>query len=277
MVALNSSDRKPIGIFDSGVGGLAIYRALREQLPYENFAYFADSKFCPYGERTPEEIESRVSEVAAFLVKLGAKAIVVACNTATVHAVAALRERYALPIIGVEPGIKPAAAASKTRSIVLLATRRTLESSSIARLRELYGGDSELVLQPCPGLVERVEAGGVDDSDTLELLSRFVRPALESNADTIVLGCTHYIFLEAQIRAMAGPNIAVVEPSQAVAQQLLRRIGNRTPCSERDPFSRHQFYTSSDTPGRVSIVASNLLGAKIHMLGVHDQILPGAP
>ena len=276
MTAPTSINSKPIGVFDSGVGGLAIYRALREQLPFERFAYFADSKYCPYGARKPADIETRVSEIAAFLVELGAKAIVVACNTATVHAVDALRKRYDLPVIGVEPGIKPAVAASETRKIVLLATQRTLESGSIARLRSLYGDDSEFVFQPCPGLVERVEAGDFKSAATSELLHRFVRPALEGKADTIVLGCTHFIFLEAQIRAIVGLDIAVVEPSTAVAQQLVRKIDKCAPRVEPGTFSEDQFFTSSDMPEAVSAVASNLLGAKVRMLRVNGQMQEGA-
>ncbi|MEZ5565213.1 MAG: glutamate racemase [Gammaproteobacteria bacterium] len=260
-----------IGIFDSGVGGLAIFRAIREVLPHHELAYFADSKYCPYGNRSSAEIVARAMEVSGFLVGLGAQALVVACNTATVHAVAALRERYGMPIIGIEPGIKPAAAISGSRRVVVLATPRTLESSSVSQLRDLHGSGTDFILQPCPGLVELIEAGQIEEPATMDLLRRFVRPVIEGDADAVVLGCTHFIYLEDKIRMLAGRDISIIEPSRAVAAQLARRLASAGLGASTNGLIEDRFFTSASNPVLISAVASRLLCRDIQMLGVDDQ------
>jgi glutamate racemase len=260
-----------IGIFDSGVGGLAIYRAVRESLPFHEIAYYADSKFCPYGHRTVTEIVARAIEISAFLVSLGARSLVIACNTATVYAAPTLRERYEMPIIGIEPAIKPAAAVSRSKRILLLATPRTLESASVSQLRDLYGAGAEVILQPCPGLVELIEAGKIEEHTTMELLSHFVRPVIEGDADTIVLGCTHFIYLEDKIRTLVGRDIAIIEPSRAVADQLSRRLASAGISANANILREDRFFTSASNPSLISAVASKLLCSEIRMQGVNDQ------
>lgn len=253
----------PIGILDSGLGGLAVYRAVRRRLPHESVLYFADTAFCPYGARPTDQIIARVERVTAHLIAQGAKAIAVACNTATVGAVAALRAAHDLPIVGVEPGIKPAALASRSRSVLLLATPGTLESRSVATLREAHGVDLNLIGQPCPGLVESVEAGDVDGPGVRGLLRDFLRPVERDGADVVILGCTHFIFLAPLIRELVGPAVELIEPSDAVALQLARRLAEQSLLAPDEGNATARFETSALQPGSVSRIASELLGTDI--------------
>ncbi len=218
-----------IGVFDSGVGGLSVLREIRRQLPGEPLLYVADSGNAPYGERSPEFIVARATEIVRFLVASGARAVVIACNTATVVAVQALRDWCPVPIVAIEPAIKPAVALTGTGVIGVLATRRTLESASVARLCELHGQAARILLQACPGLVERVERGELDTPGTRELLRSFLRPLLDARADVLVLGCTHYPFLAPLIQELAGPAVSIVDPAAAVARELRRRLGLALP------------------------------------------------
>jgi glutamate racemase len=160
----------PIGVFDSGLGGLSILKAIRAELPYENLIYVADSGNAPYGDREASFIENRALKIAQFLIDAGAKAIVVACNTATVVAIAKIRNTHSIPVIGLEPAIKPAVAASTQRVVGVLATNNTVASVSVARLCAEYGADAKILLQACPGLVEAIEQGRWSENSTRELL-----------------------------------------------------------------------------------------------------------
>lgn len=213
-----------IGVFDSGVGGLSVLREIRRQLPGERLLYVADSGQAPYGDRPPEFIVARATEIVRFLVDSGARAIVVACNTATVVAVQALRSWCPVPIVAIEPAIKPAVGLTRSGVVGVLATRRTLESASVARLCERHGQGARILLQPCPGLVDRVERGELDAPGTRTLLRAYLDPLLGAGADTLVLGCTHYPFLEPLIRELAGPGVSIVDPAAAVARELRRRL-----------------------------------------------------
>ena len=222
----------PIGVYDSGVGGVSVLKALRAKLPNESFLYVADSGHAPYGDRDSDFVEARAVEITRYLHDRGAKAIVLACNTASVVAVNRLRSMHSLPIIAMEPAIKPAVELTRSKVVVVLATSRTVQSAAVERLCRLFGSGVKIILQPCPGLVEQVEGGVADNAITLALLEKYLRPALDAGADTIVLGCTHYPFLDAQIRQIAGPDVLIVEPSEAIANQLARRLqsaaNNRT-------------------------------------------------
>jgi len=212
----------PIGVYDSGVGGLAVLRALKERLPGESFIYVADSANAPYGDRSSEFVESRAREVAGFLVERNAKALVLACNTASVVAAQRLRALHDLPIIAMEPAIKPATLITQSRVVLVLATTNTIRSESVARLCNLYGTGTRIILQPCPGLADRVEHAQFQHIETRQMLEQYMRPGLIAGADTIVLGCTHYAFLADEIAAVAGPAVTIVEPSDAIARQLSR-------------------------------------------------------
>ncbi|WP_031437322.1 glutamate racemase [Methylobacter tundripaludum] len=214
----------PIGVFDSGVGGLSVLHEIRRALPGEDLLYVADSAHAPYGDKSQQFIEDRSIAITEFLVSRNAKAIVVACNTATGAAITTLRSRFSMPIIAMEPAVKPASENSKSGVIGVLATSRTLASDNFVKLFARYGADVEILGQACPGLVEQVEAGDLSGDKTRILLERYVLPLLERGADTLVLGCTHYPFLAPLIRQIAGPGVAVIDSAAAVARQLRRRL-----------------------------------------------------
>ncbi len=215
---------RPIGVFDSGVGGISVLKHVRTALPAEDLLYCADSRFAPYGNKSPELIRERSIFLADFLIAQGAKALVIACNTATAAAVAALRERYDMPIIGMEPAVKPAAAATKTGVIGVLATSGTLKSAQFAALLESYGQNVKVVTEACHGLVERIEQGEVATAATKTLLSRYLQPLQAAHADTIVLGCTHYPFVRHLIEELVGQEVVLVDTGAAVAKHLKHRL-----------------------------------------------------
>lgn len=234
----------PIGVFDSGVGGLSVLQAIRTTLPHENLVYVADSGHAPYGDRPEAFIEQRAMAVTGFLVASGAKAVVLACHTVTVVAVEALRARYGLPIVAIEPAIKPAAAASRRGVVGVLATTRTLASAAVARLTAQHAQGVQLIVQACPGLVEAVEAGDTGSDALLQLLTQYTSGMRAAGADTVVLGCTHYPFLRDALHRVLGPTVALVDPAQAVAREVARRLG-----SQRDPargVGRCRFHASGD-------------------------------
>lgn len=214
----------PIGVFDSGVGGLSVLRAIREELPHEDLIYVADSAHVPYGEKSAGFIEARSLAVAEFLVEQGVKSIVVACNTATNMAVSSIRARWSLPIVGIEPALKPAAEKTRSGIVGVLATTATLASEKFAQLVARQPADVVILAQSCPGLVEQVEAGDLCGALTRELVGKYVGPLLAGGADAIVLGCTHYPFVIELIREIAGREMALFDPSQAVARELRRRL-----------------------------------------------------
>jgi glutamate racemase len=221
----------PIGVFDSGVGGLSVLRHIRAQLPHENLLYFADTGFAPYGNKPEHVVAERSLAVANFLIANGAKALVVACNTATVAAIKLLRAHYPLmPIVGVEPGLKPAAAISRNGKIGVLATDVTLAGAKFLLLREQVSlaTQAEFLLQGCPGLVDLIELGQMESAATDALLDKYVGSLLARGADTLVLGCTHYPFVRAAIersvaRATSG-QVLLVDTGDAVARQLARLL-----------------------------------------------------
>ncbi len=215
----------PIGVFDSGVGGISVLREIRTQLPNESLVYVADSGHVPYGEKSPEFIRERSRLIADFLLAQGAKALVLACNTATAAAVAELRECYpALPIVGMEPAVKPAAAATRSGVVGVLATTGTLKSAKFAALLDRFAGDVRVITQPCPGLVECVEAGALHSNATRDLLRGFVEPLLVQGCDTLILGCTHYPFIKPLLRELVPATVSLIDTGEAVARQLQRLL-----------------------------------------------------
>lgn len=247
----------PIGVFDSGVGGLSVLREIRHELPHEDLLYVADSGHAPYGDKPGHQIEERAIAIAEFLLSRNAKAIVVACNTATSAAVATLRARYSVPIVAMEPAVKPAAAHTKSGVVGVLATSRTLGSENFTKLHERFGADVKILMQACPGLVEQVEAGNLSGRETRTLLERYVRPLLEQHADTLVLGCTHYPFLAPLISDIAGPSVTILDPAPAIARELRRRLESIAMLSQADKIGSEYFWTSA-APGTTSQVISQL-------------------
>jgi glutamate racemase len=215
-----------IGVFDSGVGGLSVLKALHQQLPDHDFLYVADSGHAPYGERSDEFITERTHRVASHLLAEGAGLLVLACNTATAVAATSLRQRWAdLPIVAVEPGIKPAVTATRNGRIGVMATPATLRSEKFKRLLGAHGSGIEVHLQPCPGLAGLIEHGNPEASELLALVEQFSRPLIEAGVDTVVLGCTHYPFISAQIQAAFGAGVTLIDTADAVARQATRLLG----------------------------------------------------
>ena len=275
MAAISKSSKNvPIGVFDSGLGGLSVLREIRDLLPNEDLVYVADSGAAPYGDRTGEFIEARAAAIAEFLLGEGAKAMVVACNTATAVAVRALRERFPIPIVAIEPAVKPAAAMSKTGVIGVLATSLTLSSENFRRLAEQYGQGARIVPQPCPGLVELVERGRLEGAEARALVSSYVLPLLNDGADIIVLGCTHYPFLMDVIRQVVGPSVSVIDPARAVASELRRRLDAGGLLSERSRDGEHRFLTSGEAP-QVQSVLATLWGRKSKVESLPEKYLAG--
>jgi glutamate racemase len=217
-----AASRAPIGIFDSGLGGLSVLRAVQALLPDEALLYAADSLYAPYGKRDDDFITDRTFAIGEWLVRQGAKALVVACNTATAQSIAQVREKLTIPLVGVEPGIKPAALQSKTRVAGVLATQVTLRSARFQGLLERYAADCRFLCQPGHGLVEAVERCDVDSAELRALLRSYLQPMLDAGADTLVLGCTHYPFLDAAIREIVGERMTLIDTSVAIARQVER-------------------------------------------------------
>lgn len=211
----------PVGVFDSGVGGLSVLHEIRTRLPRETLLYLADSGHVPYGEKSPDYIRARCRSIADFLCAQGAKALVVACNTATAAAVGELRDRYpGMPVIGMEPAVKPAAAATRSGVVGVLATTGTLRSARFAALLDRFAAGVRVVTQPCPGLVELIEAGRLDTAETRAVLAGFVAPLLAERCDTVILGCTHYPFIKPLLKQLLPAEVEVIDTGAAVARRL---------------------------------------------------------
>ncbi|MEX0730540.1 MAG: glutamate racemase [Aquisalimonadaceae bacterium] len=237
----------PIGVFDSGMGGLSVLREIRTLLPREALRYVADAGFVPYGHRSQAEILVRSQVLVRFLVGLGAKAVVVACNTATAAAVPALRGAWPdLPIIAMEPAVKPAVAVTRSGVVGVLATEGTLASARFAALLSRHAGDVEVITQPCPGLVDAVERGDLDGPEVGALLRRYITPLLDAGADTLILGCTHYPFLRERISGLVGAEISLVDTGAAVARELQRRLTAAGQLSPADRPGDSRFWTTGD-------------------------------
>lgn len=261
-----------VGIFDSGIGGLSVLRHVRARLPHEDLLYFADSGYAPYGERSEDWIVARSLTIADFLLAQGAKALVVACNTATVAAVASLRARYpSLPLVGVEPGLKPAAALSRSKVVGVLATDRTLSGQKFLALRDTIAATTgaRFLLQPCTGLAQAIESGDVDGAEACELVQRYVAPLIEQGADTLVLGCTHYPFVQHQIAACAArlaPDVALVDTGDAIARQLERLLAEADLLRAGDAGALHGYTTGE--PAQLDRAFSALLRLSPPVTGV---------
>jgi len=232
-----------------------VLREIRLELPHEDLLYVADSGHAPYGDKPAELIEARASAITEFLLEYRAKAIVVACNTATGVAIDMLRARYRVPIVAMEPAVKPAVTRTKSGVIGVLATSRTIASNNFSRLHNRFGTDVKILMQSCPGLVEQVELGDLSSDKTRALIARYVAPLLEQKADAIVLGCTHYPFLAPLIREITGPMVAIIDPSAAIARELRRRLSVAKLLSVVKSAGTEQFWTSATANFAQPIIA----------------------
>ena len=218
--------RRPLrlGVFDSGVGGLSVLRELRRELPCASLVYVADSGHAPYGERSDDFVAARSQRIAGWLVEAGCDAVVVACNTATAVAVEALRTTWpALPIVGVEPGLKPATALTRNGRIGVMATAATLRSARFLRLLDAHAGGASVHLQPCPGLAQAIEHHDAGTPGLLRLIDDCCAPLRDAAVDVVVLGCTHYPLVRAAIQSALGSGVAIIDTAEAVARQAARR------------------------------------------------------
>ena len=235
----------PVGVFDSGVGGLSVLLEIRRQLPQESLPYVADSGYVPYGEKSPEQIRERSRAIAGFLLGQGAKALVVACNTATAAAVNDLRSIYDVPIIGMEPAVKPAAQATRSGIVGVLATTGTLQSAKFAALLDRFAGSVKVITQPCPGLVELIEQGELQGPRLEALLRGFTAPLLAAGCDTLILGCTHYPFVRDVLQHLLPPEVNLIDTGAAVARHLQARLVEAAMLAP-GPAAGERFWTSGD-------------------------------
>ena len=210
----------PIGVFDSGVGGLSVLRELRRRLPGASMVYVGDVAFAPYGPRCAPEVLARCERIVDHLARLGARLVVVACNTATVQAIDTLRARWpALTFVGVEPGIKPGVAVSRSGRIAVMATAATLQSARLRQLVERHAAGASVLLQPCPGLADAIEAGVLDGPALMTVLTPYCDRITQARVDTVVLACTHYAFVADAIQRLLGPGVTLIDTAAAVAER----------------------------------------------------------
>ncbi len=264
LLASESQALAPIGVFDSGVGGLTVLREIRRLLPAEDLFYVADSAHVPYGDKPSTVIAARALAITEFLVERGAKAIVVACNTATGAAVRLLRMRYSIPVIALEPAIKPAVERTRSGVIGVLATRRTLASQNLMQLVERFASRAEILLQPCPGLVERIESGDLDRAETRALTQDYLEPLLARGADTLVLGCTHYPLIRPLLQRLAGPEVLILDSGAAVARQVQRRLAETGLLAPPGRRGRERFWTSA-APAQLYPLMAHIWGAPLDL------------
>lgn len=260
----------PIGLFDSGVGGLSVWREVARLLPHEDLVYLADQAHCPYGPRPATEICSLSLRAVDSLLQHDAKIIVVACNTASAAALETLRTRYpTIPFVGMEPAIKPAAADSRAQKIGVLATPATLTGSLFAHTRERLE-NVQIVTETAEGLVEKIEAGELDAPETIAIVRRAIEPLCAAGVDEIVLGCTHYPFVAPLIRQIAGPTVRLQDPSAAVARQVERILDARGWRNDPAHTAHWSFYTSG-APEAFARVMRKLIG--VHNLVLADSMV----
>jgi glutamate racemase len=253
--------RRPIGIFDSGVGGLSVAREIRRTLPAEHLLYVADTAYCPYGDRPLEEVRTRALAVGRYVEQAGAKLVVAACNTASGAALEQLRQALAIPVVGLEPPVKTGAAVTRNGKVGVMATAGTLASARFARLVRNHANGVEIVPQACPGLADLIEEGHLEGERLHAWLERLTLPFKHAGVDTVVLGCTHYAFVSEPIARVLGPAVQLVDSAPAIARRtehLLRGdAGRRT-----DGPGTFTVLTTGD-PRKVAPVVARLWGAAV--------------
>ncbi|MBQ9057609.1 MAG: glutamate racemase [Atopobiaceae bacterium] len=247
-----SCDEGFIGVFDSGVGGTSVLGELVHELPHEHFVYYGDSANAPYGDKTPEQVLELSEHIVQRFIDDGARAIVIACNTATSCAAEILRARWQdIPIVGVEPALKPAVEAGCHEAILVMATSTTLKLEKFKRLMEAYGKDREVIPLACPGLADRIERGSLDEPDLALLVNSFVG-SYRDKVDGVVLGCTHYPFIKNHIIAALG-NVAMYDGGRGVAHQLRRLLERDGLLACGDADGRVEFCSSDDDEHRLEL------------------------
>ena len=252
--------KSPIGIFDSGVGGVSVLRAIREQMPGESVIYFGDQGHIPYGSRPMEQIRNFSEAITNFLLEKNAKIIVVACNTASAAALKYLREKFPdVEFVGMEPAVKPAAEHTQTAKVGVLATPATFQGALYASVVERFANGVELFQNTCPGLVQQIEQGHLEGEETRRILEDALLPMLGKNIDTVVLGCTHYPFVIPLIQRIVGDNVRVIDPAPAVAKQTGRLLETKEMRASSESKDEVNFYTSGN-PAQLKSLLPKLLG-----------------
>lgn len=240
------SNSNPIGFFDSGVGGTSIWKEVIQLLPQENSIYLSDSKNAPYGEKPIAEIIALSKKNTEKLIEMGCKIIVVACNTATTNAIQILRQTYSIPIIGIEPAIKPAALGSQTKSIGILATKGTLSSKLFSKTSELYAENINIIEVVGNGLVNLIEQGKQNSEETKQLLSKLLKPMLEAKIDYLVLGCSHYPYLLPILKEILPAEVKIIDSGEAVARQTKKVLFENNLMNNSSDISKHLLYSNAD-------------------------------
>jgi glutamate racemase len=261
----------PLGIFDSGVGGLSVLREIRAQLPGEDVLFFADQGHVPYGPRPLAEVRAFAEEITRFLLARGAKLIVVACNTASAAALHHLRRTFPqIPFVGMEPAVKPAAETTESGVVGVLATPATFQGELYASVLERFATGVTVLQDTCPGLVEQIERGALDAPETRAILERALNPMLAQGIDRVVLGCTHYPFVIPLIEQIVGEGVRVIDPAPAVARQVGRVLQQRGLWAPESASGRVKCFTSGD-PAKLRTLLPRLLGESAPVKSVHWQ------
>lgn len=256
----DSEQEAPIGIFDSGVGGLSVLHAILDLIPGEWFVYLGDQAHVPYGARPADQIKIFAEAITQFLLHQGAKMIVVACNTASAAALKYLRAQFpGIQFVGMEPAVKPAAETTQTGKVGVLATPATFQGELYASVVERFGKGVELLQNTCPGLVDQIERGELDSPATQSILKHALSPMLEKGIDTVVLGCTHYPFVIPQIQAIAGDQVRVIDPAPAIARQTARVLEKSGILNTSGLHHETKFFTSGD-PSTMQVLIKKLTG-----------------
>jgi glutamate racemase len=259
---IENRSNAPIGLFDSGVGGLSVLRAVRQALPQEALIYFADQAHVPYGPRPVEQVRAFAAGITRYLLSQGAKLIVVACNTASAAALHSLRQAFPeLPFVGMEPAVKPAAEHTQTGVVGVLATPATFQGALYASVIERFASEVTVLQDTCPGLVMEIEAGHLDTPEVRAILEKALHPMLAQGIDTVVLGCTHFPFVIPLIEDIVGPGVRVIDPAPAIARQVRRLLDTKGLLSSTSRPAEARYLTSGD-PARLAALLPELLGER---------------
>ncbi len=262
------ADARPIGVFDSGVGGLSVLRALRAHLPNEHFIYIADQAHVPYGSRSLDEVRRFAEGITRYLLSRGAKAVVVACNTASAAALHALRRAFPdTPFVGMEPAVKPAAETTQSGVVGVLATPATFQGALYASVVERFARGTRLLESTCEGLVQCIEAGNLHGEAPRRILEAALHPMLAEGMDTVVLGCTHYPFVIPLIQEIVGPGVRVIDPAPAIARQTRRVLEGRGSRNAPQAAGGVTYYTTGN-PSEAAVVMARLLGKAVAVRGL---------
>ena len=266
MVSSQGTPAGPIGIFDSGVGGLSVAREIRGALPAEDLLYVADTAYCPYGDRPLDEVRARALAVGRYIQDAGAKLLVAACNTASGAALEDLRAALTIPVVGLEPAVKTAVAQTRVRRVGVMATSGTLRSERFARLLRAHGDGVQILAQPCPGLADLIEDGHLDGEVLAAALQELTRPLRDAGVDMVVLGCTHYAFVGAPLQRILGTEVTLVDSAPAIARRTAHLLDQTR--ARRDGGEGTLRVLTTGDPEKVGPVVGRLWGAPLTPVAV---------